>query len=190
MYSLTVFLKSACVIVLAALFNPTIDLAAGGLVEATGPGVLHTGGTWRVNGGLANGLLLERDSWGDLLMTAPLVNGVVHGVERRWFPNGRPESVRMFEMGQKVGVDVGWWPNGAVRFRARYDADRFDGANEAWYETGALSQRLAYVGGHEEGLQQMWSPDGTLIVNYEMRGGRRFGMINAKPCIPSNSGMR
>lgn len=190
MHRLTAIVRGTLVVVLVALFNPTIDLAASGIVEANGAGVSHVGGVWRVNGRPANGILLERDSWGDLVMTAPLVNGVVDGLERRWFGSGRPESVRTFEMGQKFGVHLGWWPNGALRFRARYEADSFDGANEAWYETGVRSQRLAYVSGHEEGLQQMWSPDGTLIVNYEMRGGRRFGMINAKPCIPSNSGKR
>ena len=97
--------------------------------------------------------------------------------------------MRTFDAGRKVGVHVGWWPNGAVRFRTRYADDSFDGTNEAWYDTGVRSQRLEYSAGHEEGRQQMWAPDGTLIVNYEMRGGRRYGMINAKPCIPSSGGM-
>jgi len=189
MHRLTAIARGTLVVALGAFLNPTIDLAGGGIVEATGRGVSHVGGAWRVNGSPANGLLLERNSWGDLVMTATLVNGVEDGVERRWFSNGRPESMRTFDGGQKVGVHVGWWPNGALRFRARYDADRFDGVNEAWYETGARAQRLEYEGGHEEGLQQMWTADGALIVNYDMRGGRRFGMINAKPCIPSSGGM-
>lgn len=38
--------------------------------------------------------------------------------------------------------------------------------------------------GHEEGLQQAWTEDGTLYINYEMRNGRRYGYLNARPCAP------
>ena len=181
--------KSAAAALLVAALNPTLGIAAGRVVDANAPGVTHVGGVWMVDGKPAEGLLTEHDEWGDLLMTVPLVHGVVDGTERRWFSNGRPESVRTFEDGRKVGIHVGWWPNGARRFRTRYVADSFDGANEAWYETSVRSQRLEYVTGREEGRQQMWAPDGTLIVNYEMRAGRRYGLINAKPCIPSSGGM-
>ena len=174
---------------LVAVFNPTVDFAAGGVIEANDASVTHVGGVWVVNGKPADGLLTEHDEWGDLLMTASLVHGVVDGIERRWFDSGRAESVRRFEGGRKVGIHVGWWRNGALRFRTRYADDSFDGVNEAWYQTGVRSQRLEYVAGREEGRQQLWAPDGTLIVNYEMRAGRRFGMINAKPCIPSSGGM-
>jgi hypothetical protein len=36
--------------------------------------------------------------------------------------------------------------------------------------------------GHEAGLQTFWRPDGTLHSNYEVRHGRRYGLVNAKPC--------
>ena len=175
-------------LVVAAL-NPTLGVAAGDVVDANDARVTHVGGVWMLDGRLADGLLTEYGEWGELLMTAPLVHGVVDGIERRWFSNGRPESVRTFEDGRKVGVHVGWWPTGTHRFRTRYVDDSFDGVNKAWYETGVQSQRLEYVKGREEGRQQMWASDGTLIVNYEMRAGRRYGMINAKPCIPSSGGM-
>lgn len=187
--SYAALVKAVFVAALVATLNPTLGVTAGDVVDVHGVGVTHVGGVWLVHGTPADGLLTEHDEWDDLVMTAPLAHGVVDGVERRWFANGRPESRRTFDAGRKVGVHVGWWSNGALRSRTRYADDSFDGANEAWYDTGIRSQRLEYVAGHEEGRQQMWAPDGTLIVNYEMRGGRRFGMINAKPCIPSRGGM-
>jgi hypothetical protein len=63
MYSLTVFLKSACVIVLARVVQSHHRPRGGGLVEATGPGVLHTGGTWAGEWRPCERALLERDSW-------------------------------------------------------------------------------------------------------------------------------
>jgi hypothetical protein len=188
MSSYSSVLKLVAAATLVATLDPTLSVAAGDILDAHGVGVSHVGGVWLVRGTPADGLLTDHDEWGDLLMTAPLAHGVIDGVERRWFANGRPESVRTFDTGRKVGVHLGWWPNGAVRFRTRYTDDRFDGANEAWYDSGTRSQRLEYVAGREAGRQQMWAPDGTLIVNYEMRDGRRYGMINAKPCIPSDGG--
>ena len=38
--------------------------------------------------------------------------------------------------------------------------------------------------GQEQGLQTFWRPDGTLHSNYEVRNGRRYGLVNAKPCMP------
>jgi hypothetical protein len=49
------------------LFNPTSDLAAGGLVEDLALVFLHTGWHLAVNGAsLRTGLLLERDFMGRL----------------------------------------------------------------------------------------------------------------------------
>ena len=31
-------------------------------------------------------------------------------------------------------------------------------------------------------MQQAWTPDGELYLNYEMRNGRRYGYVNARPC--------
>lgn len=38
--------------------------------------------------------------------------------------------------------------------------------------------------GNESGLQTFWRPDGTLHSNYEVRHGRRYGLVNARPCRP------
>jgi len=35
-------------------------------------------------------------------------------------------------------------------------------------------------------LQQSWTAGGELYLNYEVRGGRRYGMVNAKPCLPAS----
>ena len=35
----------------------------------------------------------------------------------------------------------------------------------------------------------MWTSDGVLFLNYEVRGGRRYGLVNARPCIPTGKAM-
>jgi antitoxin component YwqK of YwqJK toxin-antitoxin module len=54
----------------------------------------------------------------------------------------------------------------------------------AWYPSGRLAEVHHLHDGREEGLQQAWTEDGTLYVNYEMRNGRRYGFMNARPCSP------
>lgn len=55
-----------------------------------------------------------------------------------------------------------------------------------YYPGGKLYEVRHFFNGREEGLQQAWTEDGTLYVNYEMKNGRRYGFINARPCTPVN----
>lgn len=53
-----------------------------------------------------------------------------------------------------------------------------------FYPGGRPYEVRHFYNGQEEGLQQVWTEDGTLFINYEMRNGRRYGFINARPCRP------
>ena len=53
-----------------------------------------------------------------------------------------------------------------------------------FYPDGRPYEMRHFYHGREEGLQQAWTEDGTLYINYEMRQGRRYGFINARPCLP------
>jgi antitoxin component YwqK of YwqJK toxin-antitoxin module len=62
--------------------------------------------------------------------------------------------------------------------------DKLHGEYSSYYPSGALYQVRRYVQGREHGLQQAWTESGELYINYEARGGRRYGFVNAKPCRP------
>lgn len=53
-----------------------------------------------------------------------------------------------------------------------------------YYQNGRPYEVRHFYNGKEEGLQQAWTEDGSLYINYEMRNGRRYGFINARPCRP------
>ncbi|MEQ1897485.1 MAG: hypothetical protein ABL971_08895 [Vicinamibacterales bacterium] len=53
-----------------------------------------------------------------------------------------------------------------------------------FYPGGRPYEVRHFRNGREEGRQQAWTEDGTLYINYEMRNGRRYGFINARPCLP------
>jgi protein SCO1/2 len=75
------------------------------------------------------------------------------------------------------------WPNGRLRSDATYRGGVYDGDVLSWYESGRPYQRRHFAGGHEDGLQQAWTADGALYANYEVRHGRRFGLLNSTPCV-------
>jgi antitoxin component YwqK of YwqJK toxin-antitoxin module len=54
----------------------------------------------------------------------------------------------------------------------------------SFYPGGGVAELRHFFNGREEGLQQAWTEDGQLYINYEMRNGRRYGFINARPCTP------
>jgi antitoxin component YwqK of YwqJK toxin-antitoxin module len=76
-------------------------------------------------------------------------------------------------------------PNGVMRLEAELRDGVFDGSYRTWYASGKPYELRNYANGREEGRQQSWTEDGTLFLNYEMRNGRRYGLVNARPCEPS-----
>jgi antitoxin component YwqK of YwqJK toxin-antitoxin module len=77
-------------------------------------------------------------------------------------------------------------PNGTLRLEAKLRDGVFHGEYRTWYASGRPYESRHYVDGREEGRQQSWTEDGTLFLNYEMRDGRRYGLVNARPCLPAS----
>jgi antitoxin component YwqK of YwqJK toxin-antitoxin module len=51
-----------------------------------------------------------------------------------------------------------------------------------WYESGRLAAVHRFAKGEEDGLQEGWSPAGEVVFSYDMRGGRRYGLLGAMNC--------
>jgi protein SCO1/2 len=79
------------------------------------------------------------------------------------------------------------WPSGRLRSDATYRDGAYDGDVLTWYESGQPYQRRHFLRGHEEGTQQAWTDRGALYVNYEVRDGRRYGLLNATPCVEADA---
>lgn len=78
-----------------------------------------------------------------------------------------------------------FWPNGKVR----RSFDLAGGVRHGEYRTftidGKPYELKHFVRGREDGLQQAWDDRGQLYLNYVMKDGRRYGLVNAKPCLPA-----
>ena len=75
-----------------------------------------------------------------------------------------------------------YWPGGVLKSDIVYRNDVYDGEYRTFYASGAPYERRHYRSGHEDGRQQSWTEDGTRYLNYEVRDGRRYGLVNASPC--------
>ena len=124
---------------------------------------------------------------GALLAAAVAVAGIslagieaVHGVmsARRVGSSDSTSAVQPMRYGHVLT----FWSGGRVKSDVTYQADAYDGEYRTWYESGAPYELRHYVGGHEEGVQQSWTDSGVAYLNYEVRDGRRFGLVNASPC--------
>ena len=77
------------------------------------------------------------------------------------------------------------WPNGGLKSVGTYLGDVRHGEHRTFREDGTPYELRHFDRGRESGLQQSWEADGTLFLNYEMRNGRRYGFVNATPCLPA-----
>ena len=98
------------------------------------------------------------------------------------YDNGRVSESRVYTHGVKTGVHRGWWPNGMPRFECRFKDGLSDGTCREWYDNGQLATLHRFRNGVETGLQQGWSDTGAPQFSYEIRGGRRYGLLGALNC--------
>lgn len=93
---------------------------------------------------------------------------------------GSPPAVH--EAQPRNGQIIRYWPGGVLKSDISYRDDAYEGEYRTFYASGARYEVRHYVNGHEDGVQQSWSEDGTLYLNYDVRAGRRYGLVNATPC--------
>lgn len=79
---------------------------------------------------------------------------------------------------------IEYWPSGQVRLQAQVRHERFHGTYRTFYASGRPFEVRHFVDGREEGRQQSFTEQGELFLNYEVWQGRRFGFLNARPCMP------
>lgn len=75
---------------------------------------------------------------------------------------------------------------GPVPASASRESHVRNGEFRTWHPNGQLAEVRRYVDGREDGLQQSWTSDGVLYLNYEVRNGRRYGLINSRPCLSAD----
>ena len=95
------------------------------------------------------------------------VCGQKHGLETRWYFDGRPSHHGEYQLGLKHGFHVRWFYNGHKRSEMEFEEGRVcDGTWNRWHANG----KLAYEDFYKDNLKvrrKVWSPDGELMLETE-----------------------
>ena len=165
------------------------DVVSWEHVSVDDPRLVSVGATLVLDDEPLTARLEARDASGALVALTHYVDGRRHGMAYRWFENGRLHSSRCFDRGTKQGLQIGYWPNGELRFRYVAESGVYAGTYASWHENGQQGALRHFVAGRESGAQKTWDRSGTLLSNYVVRDGRRYGLLDSKPCFTVDEGV-
>lgn len=143
-------------------------------------------GQWFYHDTLFSGRVEDFYSSGLLKSRQGFYKGKEEGWLIEWFENGQRASQRYYRAGEKEGVHKGWWDNGVPRFTYHFAGGKYDGDFSEWTMNGLLAKQIIYKDGNEIS-GKAWRDNGKLYMSFEVRGGRRYGLMNAKPCYSLKS---
>jgi hypothetical protein len=124
-----------------------------------------------------------------LVQAGNLIPGAPDQVVQVFDSKGTLLAQTAYRDGRKVGRFTSYWPGGTPRVRTLYDGDIIEGEYRSWHANGRLAELKHYSRGHEAGMQQAWTERGDLFLNFEVRGGRHYGLVNSRPCLPMSGTM-
>lgn len=99
---------------------------------------------------------------------------VLHGTDVQYFPDGKLEYERAYELDRPTGRWRWFWPNGGPRMEAEF------GTSEPrpmrwWHENGQLSSEGLARDGLKEGEWTFWHDNGAVQSTGHFRGSLREG---------------
>lgn len=111
-----------------------------------------------------------------LIMTQPWVAGVRHGVEVRYFPNGRLRARVQWKKGKRHGTFRELSRFSHTLVKATYQNGELHGRWQSWYPSGERLATGQYQHNSPEGLWKHWWKNGRL----QTRGTWHFGELEGK----------
>lgn len=159
----------------AAPFIPSVDIVADD------SRLKLVNGYWYYADTLFSGYIHAFHRNGNMQRMQSYYQGKEEGLLVTWFPEGQKESERYFADGEKEGVHKGWWENGKLRFEYHFSKGQYDGDFREWSVNGMLAKHIEYKDGKEL-RGKAWRENGKVYMSFEMKGSRRYGLMNAKPC--------
>lgn len=118
----------------------------------------------------------------DSLSSESYADGVLHGLSKKWYPNGQLMEIRYYQKGEKHGSQTAFYDNGNKKFEFTAEHDQYEGELKEWNVDGKLIHLATFKNGQEEGPQKMWYDNGKIRANYVMLNGKRYGLLGTKNC--------
>jgi len=113
------------------------------------------------------------------------------GKEEGWtlffYEDGTLAEKRYYHLGEKDSVHTGWWQNGKPRFEYHFKQGLYNGNYKEWYSSGQGYKHILYINGKDE-WGKGWRESGKMFMNYTMKDGRRYGIVNSNLCYTIKNG--
>ena len=128
-----------------------------------------------------SGSVTEKLSDGKVHQVINYINGRQEGLQQLYFNDGMIAESRYFKDGEKDSTHTGWWENGKLRFEYHFKKGLYHGDFKEWYEDGNPLKHIHYTNGNDD-WGKGWRNNGKVYMNYIVKDGRRYGIINSNLC--------
>ena len=85
------------------------------------------------------GRIIDRFESGDIQMDSSYLEGQPHGVQVRYYKNGKPALEATFDNGRLSGIKSRWWESGLIREEEYWSDGKYRG-RRLWDESGRLTK--------------------------------------------------
>ena len=150
-------------------------------VDAADHSLSFKNGYWYYAGNLFTGTITEHFNNNAIHQSTQYLNGKENGWRITYYLNGDLSEKRLYNNGEKDNVHTGWWQNGNKRFEYHFINGIYNGDYKEWYQSGRLLKHIHYTNGIDD-WGKGWRESGKLYMNYVMKEGRRYGIVNSNLC--------
>ena len=157
------------------------------IIEANNHSLIFKNGFWYYGENLFSGTIIDRFSDKTVHQKKTYTSGKENGLQLIYFPGGELSEKRYYTNGEKDKVHTGWWENGNLRFEYHFANGIYNGDYKEWYQSGKLLKHIHYVKGIDD-CGKGWRETGKLYMNYIMKNGRRYGIVNSNLCYTVKNG--
>lgn len=144
-------------------------------------------GYWYHKGKLFSGKITGLFKNKGIHRSTEYVNGKEDGWQTIFYEDGSLSEKRFFTKGEKDGIHTGWWQNGNSRFEYHFANGIYNGDYKEWYQSGKPLKHIHYTSGIDD-WGKGWRETGKLYMNYIMKDGRRYGIVNSNLCYTVKNG--
>lgn len=162
-------------------------IAEATIVNSADPSVHFKNGYWYFRNELFTGTITEHFKDNTIHHRTAYVNGKENGWKNTFYPGGLLSEKRYYTNGEKDKVHTGWWQNGNKRFEYHFANGIYHGDHKEWYQNGQLLKHIHYTNGMDD-WGKGWRESGKPYMNYVMKDGRRYGIVNSNLCYTVKKG--
>ena len=128
-------------------------------------------------GNLYSGSIIEmsKKTWKKVLETN-LINGLINGMYKEWYPNGILKYEGAFINGQRHGIFHSWYPNGKKKNKMNYKNNVLDSVSTSYLENGMIEREYD----HDIDLAIIWdySDSPRSLSKYTEQYGKLNGLYS------------